>query len=64
MGYRSDRLPEEIHGLAASLDTPDEFTPQVHYFTGKALPWCHISDSLHRYTDGGKTPDGSNAKRD
>ena len=55
MGYRSDRLPDEIHGLAASLDSPEDFAPEAHYFHGETLPWIHVADGLPRYVDGGRT---------
>ena len=59
MGYRSDRLPDEFHGLAASLRAPEDFTPKVHYFHREALPWLHIHDQLPRFADGGKTLENS-----
>ena len=55
MAYRSSKLPDEIHGLAASLDDPADFAPGVHFFHSRALPWLHIADDLPRYLDGGKT---------
>jgi hypothetical protein len=55
MGFRTDKLPDEIHGLAATLTDPADFAPQAHYFHAKALPWLHIDDDLPRYLDGGKT---------
>jgi len=57
MGYASDKLPDEMHGLASTLSNPDWFTPQAHYFHSKSLPWLHIDDDLPRYVDGGKTLD-------
>ncbi len=64
MGYRSEKLPNEIHGLAASLNSPDEFTPEVHYFLSEALPWIHVTDGLPRYADGGRTLVDTAANRD
>lgn len=55
MAYRSDKLPDEIHGLAATLDDPATFAPGAHFFHSKTLPWLHIDDDLPRYLDGGKT---------
>ena len=55
MAYRSTKLPDEIHGLAATLDDPAEFTPGAHFFHAQALPWLHCEDQLPRYVDGGKT---------
>ena len=57
VGYRSSKLPDEFHGLAASLDDPSDFAPGAHFFHSKALPWLHIADDLPRYLDGGKTLD-------
>ena len=55
MGYRSEKLPNEMHGLAATLHDPASFSPEAHFFHSKALPWLHIKDDLPRYLDGGKT---------
>ena len=55
MGYRSDKLPDEVHGLAATLDAPETFRPGAHFFHSKRLNWLHIQDDLPRYLDGGKT---------
>lgn len=60
MAYRSDKLPNEIHGLAATLDDPTQYAPQAHFFHSKRLPWLHIADDLPRFMDGGKTLDESN----
>ena len=57
IAYVSTKLPDEIHGLAATLDDPGSYAPQAHFFHSKALPWLHIKDRLPRYLDGGKTPD-------
>ncbi|KMW60807.1 Gfa-like protein [Candidatus Rhodobacter oscarellae] len=57
MGYRSDKLPKEMHGLAATLDEPELFAPGAHFFHSKALSWLHVRDQLPRYLDGGKTLD-------
>ena len=59
MAYRSDKLPDEIHGLAATLDNPADFEPGAHFFHRAALPWLHVQDDLPRYVDGGKTLDTS-----
>ena len=55
VAYQSDKLPKEIHGLAACLDDPADFAPDAHFFHSKHLPWLHIADDLPRYVDGGKT---------
>lgn len=55
MGYFTTKLPSEIHGLAASLDSPSAFAPGAHFYHAARLPWLHLSDPLPRYVDGGKT---------
>jgi len=53
LAYRTDKLPDEIHGYAASLDDPADFAPQAHFFHAEALPWHHIHDNLPRHEKGG-----------
>lgn len=55
MGYATTKLPDEVHGLAATLDDPDLFAPGAHFYHAARLPWLHLSDPLPRYVDGGKT---------
>jgi len=55
MAYRSDKLPEEIHGYAATLNDPSEYSPAAHFFHAERLAWLHVEDDLPRYRDGGKT---------
>ncbi len=57
VGYRSDKLPDEIHGLAATLDDPAAYVPGAHFFHAKRLSWLHVADDLPRFADGGKTPE-------
>ncbi len=55
MAYRSDKLPDEMHGLAATLDDPGWYKPQAHFFHAAAVDWLHVEDDLPRFVDGGKT---------
>ncbi len=55
MAFETTKLPDEIHGLAPSLDDPAHFAPQAHFFHAEAMPWLHVTDDLPRYRDGGKT---------
>ena len=57
IAYHSQKLPNEIHGLAATLDQPDWFKPEAHFFHKAALKWLHVNNSLPRFVDGGKTLD-------
>jgi hypothetical protein len=49
--YESDRWPEEIHILAATLDDPAAVTPEAHVFTRSQLPWIKLADGLARHVD-------------
>ncbi len=53
LAYRTKKLPDEIHGFAASLDDPAAFAPQAHFYHAEALPWLHIADDLPRHEKGG-----------
>jgi len=55
VAYESTKLPDEIHGLAATLDDPADYVAEAHFFHSKTLPWLHIKEELPRYVDGGKT---------
>ncbi|MDJ0628723.1 MAG: GFA family protein [Rhodobacter sp.] len=55
MGYRTTKLPDEIHGLAMTLETPEAFAPQAHFYHAQRIDWLHLADALPRYVDGGKT---------
>lgn len=49
MAYENDRWPDEIHLYAASLEHPQDFTPQAHVFWAEKVPWVHITDDLPKY---------------
>ncbi len=53
LAYRTQKLPDEIHGFAASLDDPATYVPKAHFFHAEALPWLHIDDDLKRHPRGG-----------
>ncbi len=55
MAYRSDKLPDEIHGYAATLNDPTAYRPGAHFFHAERVAWLHVEDDLPRYRDGGKT---------
>jgi len=58
MGYATTKLPDEMHGLAATLDDESLYAPQAHFYHAARLPWIHLGDALPRYVDGGKTLEG------
>ena len=37
----------ELH--ISSLDTPEEFIPELHWFDGERIPWFDAVDNLPRY---------------
>ncbi|MEL6584507.1 MAG: GFA family protein [Pseudomonadota bacterium] len=41
VAFYSERFADEIHVYAASLDNPEGFTPEAHYFAEEALSWTH-----------------------
>lgn len=47
--FADDGLPAEIDVTTASLDDPALVPPQVHIFTGTAIPWLVLGDDLPRY---------------
>lgn len=49
MAFDADRYPREIHFHAASLDDPDNFSPQFHVHCGERLPWLNVADDLPKY---------------
>lgn len=57
MAYRTDKLPGEIHGYAATLTDHSDFAPEAHFFTAEQVAWLHLADDLPGYSDGGKTPE-------
>lgn len=52
MAYESDREPGEIHFYAASLDRPEDYSPDFHVHTGERLPWFDVADGLPRHPRG------------
>lgn len=44
--YESDRWPSEVHILLATLDSPDDFRPQVHVNVAEKIPWISLDDEL------------------
>lgn len=52
MAYETDKLPDEIHFYAASLEAPANFTPDFHVFYSERLPWFEVADDLPRHPRG------------
>jgi len=46
--YRDDRLPREVYVYLGVMDEPENFTPTIHGFESRRLPWLHIADQLPR----------------
>ncbi len=44
--FRSDRWPGEIHLHAATLDDPDQYTPDKQVFSGERAPWLDKIEGL------------------
>jgi hypothetical protein len=49
MSFESTRWPGEVHLLAASLDDPGNYAPQLHCHFAERLAWLHLSDDLPRH---------------
>ena len=52
IAYDADAFPDEIHVYAASLERPENFSPEYHVYTAEQLPWVHPNDGLPRYRAG------------
>jgi hypothetical protein len=52
MAFEHDRHPDEIHLYAASLEKPEDFSPQFHTHCSEQLPWVVLADGLPRYDHG------------
>ena len=53
MAYRTDHFPNETHFYAATLEAPEDFAPEKHFFHGEKLPWLHLADDLKKHEVGG-----------
>lgn len=49
MAFQADHYKGEIHLYAASLDTPENFTPEFHVHYSEKLDWLHLADDLPKY---------------
>ncbi|MCP5368543.1 MAG: GFA family protein [Hyphomicrobiales bacterium] len=49
MAYEADRVADEIHLYAASLENPEDFEPEFHVHVAEKLPWIDLADDLPRY---------------
>lgn len=54
MAYETDRLPDEIHFYAASLENPEAFQPDFHVHFAERLTWADINDGLPRHDHSGE----------
>ena len=50
MAFQADRFPGEIHLYAATLASPEDFTPKFHVHHAERLAWLEIDDDLPRYS--------------
>lgn len=51
IGYRDDRLPDEIYFTLGFMDEPERYPPKMHAFVKRQLPFLHMTDDLPRYDD-------------
>lgn len=49
MTYKNAIWPNEIHLYAATLDDPNQVTPQAHFHYAERLPWVSVTDDLPKY---------------
>ena len=49
MAFEADKFSHEIHFYAASLENPEDYTPQFHVFYREQLPWFEVKDDLPRH---------------
>lgn len=49
MTYESDRCPEEVHLYVSTIESPEQYRPQVHVFFAERIPWMEVQDDLPRY---------------
>lgn len=47
--YHSMAWPDETHLYAATLDDPNQFTPEAHYHWAERVPWLTIRDDLPKH---------------
>ena len=53
MAYEATRWPGEIHFTAATLEQPEQFKPDSHYYDSEHLTWLKIEDGLPRHAQAG-----------
>lgn len=49
LSYEAERIADEIHLYAVSLDNPDDVRPERHVFVAEQLSWFETADNLPRY---------------
>jgi hypothetical protein len=52
MAFEHNKCPDEIHLYAASLEKPENFSPEFHTHCSEQLPWVELADILPRYDHG------------
>ena len=50
IAFESTRFPHEIHFYAASLEHPENLTPQFHVHYAEKLPWIDLKDDLPKHS--------------
>ena len=59
LSYENERIPEEIHLYAVTLQDPRRARPERHVFVNEQLPWLETADQLPRFAQtsrGGERP--------
>lgn len=49
MAFQAAHYVGEIHLYAASMETPEAFTPEFHVHYREKLEWLHMADDLPKY---------------
>ena len=57
--YESNRWPNELHILVATLDEPESLTPTAHVFWSEHLSWIATGDKLKKFETIGVPPEGN-----
>jgi len=57
--YESDRWPDELHILVATLDDPESLTPTAHVFWSEHLAWLEMGDDLKKFDTIGTSAEGN-----
>jgi hypothetical protein len=52
VAYEADRVPDEVHLYAGTLDDPGALAPEAHVHFEERVPWFETLDHLPRYRAG------------